>query len=144
MRRIFTTNIYIKDTGTEKGRGVFAARDFAIGEIIEECPVILFENPFYPPSDIKRVLFSWLALTKAASSHAYALALGFGSMYNHDNPSNMRYEADTQNITIKFISVRDIGIGEELTINYNSLAGGTDSNENTWFERMNVRPITNT
>ena len=38
--------VYIAATGTDKGRGVFAARAFAAGEIVERAPVILFEISF--------------------------------------------------------------------------------------------------
>src|ERR1700731_2221922 len=34
--------ICIRNTGTEKGRGAFALRAFASGEVIEVCPVIVF------------------------------------------------------------------------------------------------------
>jgi hypothetical protein len=33
-------SVYVKDTGTAKGRGVFALRDFTAGEVIELCPVV--------------------------------------------------------------------------------------------------------
>ncbi len=62
-------------------------------------------------------------------------------MYNHDNPANMRYEADKKNLTLKFSAARNIRTGEELTINYNALGGEASSDDNIWFERMNVRPI---
>jgi len=139
--RLTRSGIYLKHTGTAKGRGVFASRNFSEGEIIEECPVLLFKAPFSPPGDLKRVIFSWLALAKPTNGYISALALGFGSMYNHDNPANMRYEADKKNLTLKFSAARNIRAGEELTINYNARGGEASSDDNIWFERMNVRPI---
>jgi hypothetical protein len=32
---------YVKDTGTPKGRGVFASRSLQAGELVEVCPILL-------------------------------------------------------------------------------------------------------
>lgn len=131
---------YIQDTGTEKGRGVFAARNYAVDEIIEVCPVVVFHMPFSSlPNEIKTLVFNWAVLAQVPNSHA--LALGYGSMYNHDNPSNLRYEANNQHNLIRFISVRSIDNGEELTINYNAQGGGAEWDNDNWFERMKIKPI---
>jgi len=134
--------LYIKDTGTVKGRGVFALRDFSVGEIVEECPVILLDLPFAAlPEALKRSVFNWRVLV-GETNNSFAIALGFGSIYNHDNPAAMRYDADSNNFTLKFIAVRDIRVGDELTINYNSIGGGTYWHDDNWFERMKIKPIT--
>jgi hypothetical protein len=136
-------DVYLADTGTAKGRGVFARRDFAAGELVEECPVLLLSVPFWVlPQEIQRVVFNWGALARIAAGDA--VALGYGSMYNHDNPANLTYQADPGKLTLKFIAVRPIRAGEELTINYNSLGGGPtwDEKDNHWFVRMNVQPVT--
>lgn len=44
-------SVYVKDTGTSKGRGVFAARAFKDKEVIEICPVVLIRMPFDSLSD---------------------------------------------------------------------------------------------
>lgn len=54
---------------------------------------------------------------------AHAVALGYGSLFNHDNPASLRYEADPGNLSLRFIATRDIAAGEELTINYNAPQG---------------------
>lgn len=64
-------------------------------------------------------------------------------MYNHENPANMRYEAESQHSLLRFISVRAINEGEELTVNYNSIGGGAEWGNDNWFDRMNVTPIVN-
>ncbi len=128
--------LYVKDTGTPKGRGVFAARDFNEGELVEECPVIVMDMAFiFLPNEIKVMTFHW----EIDSPHACALALGYGSLYNHDNPASLRYEKDLQNGIIRFMARRPICKDEELTINYNSQQGVSDSNE--WFEGHKVAPI---
>lgn len=43
-----------------------------------------------------------------------ALALGYGSFYNHYNLGNVRYEADAENRLLHFMAVRDIANGEEF------------------------------
>lgn len=131
----------IKDTGTEKGRGVFADRDYREGELIEEAPVVVLYEPFNElPAPLKTIVFNWgnLAQTKTCS----AVALGFGSLYNHNNPANMRFAADSDRETLQYIAARDILVGEELTINYNSASGGPESDEDDWFKRNNITPIT--
>lgn len=132
--------VYVKDTGTPKGRGAFAAKSFTSGEIVEVCPVVLFPFGAAPlPLEIKRLMFNWGYLTGAPGPQA--LAFGYGSMYNHDNPANMRYEADSNNVVLRFIAVRDISADEELTVNYNAHGGGHEWNDDAWFKRMNVTPI---
>ncbi len=70
-----------------------------------------------------------------------AIAFGYGSMYNHANPSNIRYTADNQQVTLVFAAVRDIAKHEELTINYNAEGGGHTSSDDNWFERNDVVPL---
>lgn len=132
--------VYIKDTETLKGRGVFAARAYATGEVVEACPVIVLHTSFSSlPEEVKTRVFNWEVLAQVPNTQAFAL--GYGSMYNHDNPANMRYEADRECSVLRFISVRSINAGEELTVNYNARGGGTEWHDDNWFERMNVKPI---
>lgn len=133
-------DVYVRDTGTAKGRGVFAARDLADGEIVEDCPVILFSGKFGSvPEEVRKLLFNWGVLAQVEDSHC--LALGYGSLYNHDNPANLRYEADAQAQLLRFVAVRAIAAGEELTVNYNAIGGGHESADDTWFDRMGVTPF---
>jgi SET domain-containing protein len=48
-----------------------------------------------------------------------ALALGYGSMYNHSFRPNAKYE-DIGRQTKVFRAIREIQVGEEVTINYNA------------------------
>ncbi len=140
MNPIQPADIYVKDTGTIKGRGVFALRDFVAGEIVEECPVIILLRAYEQlPPRIKTMVFNWGNLAKTTPS--YALALGFGSLYNHDNPANLLYEAMPIDNTIAYIAVRAIKKDEELTINYNAGGGSHLSVEDSWFIQHNIAPI---
>lgn len=131
-------DIYIRDTGTPTGRGVFARRAFAAGETVESCAVVLLTCRLASlPGELQRLLFNWGVLASLPDRHA--LALGYGSLYNHDNPASMRYEADAEAQQLRFIAVRDIAGGEELTINYNALGGMPESDHDGWFEAMGIQ-----
>lgn len=136
-------NVYIKDTGTPKGRGVFASRAFSRGETIEISPVVLFRTHYNSlPKTVKTLVFDWEVL--AGKPRTHAMALGYGSFYNHNNPANLRYEADAVNDLIRFIAVRDVEADEELTINYCAEGGAAVSNEendNKWFEDKKIELI---
>jgi hypothetical protein len=133
--------VYIKDTGTPKGRGVFAGRAFKQDEVVEDSPVV----PFEPlpdrrlPMDIKRIAFGWGNLL-GLQRRRPAIVLGYGSMYNHANPASLRCEANRNHRVLRFIAVRDIAADEELTINYNSISSPVSSNDK-WFETNGVTLI---
>lgn len=131
---------YITDTGTSKGRGVFASRQINSGELVEACPVVLLA-PYCAqfPEEVKRLLFNWGHLTKGRS--AGCLALGWGSMYNHANPANLKYVAFAEEQQLHFIAARDIEINEELTINYNHTGGNVSSTDDVWFRKHRVALI---
>jgi len=147
--RIHPPDVYVADTGTRKGRGVFAARAFRAGEVVETSPVIVMPNPkslVGPPPQIKVdfrrgmkvLLFNWSGLAKASGR---ALALGYGSLYNSANPANLRYEAVPDLPALRFIAHRDIAADEELTINYSAAGGGVESPDYHWFTEMEIEPI---
>lgn len=131
---------YIKETGSSKGRGVFASRRISTGELVEACPVVLL-SPYWAqfPEELKRLLFNWGHLTKGEP--AGCLALGWGSMYNHANPANLRYVALAEQQQLHFIAARDIEIHEELTINYNHTGGNVSSTDDVWFRKHGVALI---
>lgn len=138
--RIVPAQAYVAHTGTRKGRGVFAARAFAAGETVEVCPVVPFVvGPVELPAELKRVLFNWGYLSGEPGPQG--LALGYGSLYNHGNPANMRYQADTKSVSLHFIAVRAVQAGEELTVNYNAHGGGAEWSDDAWFERMGVERL---
>lgn len=130
----------IKDTANGKGLGAFATRAYCENEVVEVCSVIAFNMPVeVMPAPLRTRVFNWDILAKAGFAHA--IALGFGSLYNHENPANMRYSAIDSGRFLQFTAVRDIAMGEELTINYNGLGGVHVSQDNNWFDRMGVTPI---
>ena len=50
-----------------------------------------------------------------------AIALGYGSLYNHSYEPNARFEFHEDQDCLEFIALREIEAGEEITINYNNL-----------------------
>ncbi len=130
----------IKDTKTAKGRGVYATRPVLSGETIEICPVIVFPADWDDmPKEIQRVVYAWGHLTNGPPSNC--IAMGWGSMYNHENPANVRYTADAENNCMVFTAARNIEAGEELTINYNETVGDIHSTEDVWFKNTGVKPL---
>jgi uncharacterized protein len=110
------------DNRGKGGRGVFAVGAIAAGELIERVPVLLIpKNQVFGPDPIARraariswYVFDWVGVTKR---DYVALALGYGSIYNHSPNANARYEREAPDV-LSFIAVRDIAGGEEITINY--------------------------
>ena len=132
--------VYVKDTGTPKGRGVFAAGRFNVGEVVEECPLILFKKPYEVlHKELKTVVFHWPV--PEGSAAIQALALGYGSLYNHANPSNLRYEIDRDSLLLRYIAARDIAPDEELTINYNADGGAHVSDDDWWFKEKGIELV---
>lgn len=137
-------NIENRDTGTPKGRGAYALQAFQPDDVVEICPVIVFQCPYDDlPRELQERVFNWSVLARAAESDMVAIALGYGGLYNCDNPANMRYEAVTgeSEHLMRFVAVRAIGVNEELTVNYSSFGGGAESDRNGWFDRLGIERI---
>lgn len=130
----------IKDAGLSMGRGIFASRQIEVGEIIEVCPIIRINTPYQDLSaEIQNYVFNWEQL--ARESGVKALALGYGSLYNHANPSNATYSAGADGDTLVLTAARRIEANEQITINYNFSSGGTDSPDECWFETRNIEVL---
>ena len=110
------------------GRGVFAAEPIKAGEMIEICPVLVMNSGDLALLD-KTFLYDYYFLW-GESGEDCAVALGFGSLYNHFCPSNADYDMDFDNKNIEFIAVQDIAMGDEITINYH---GDPIDPSPTWF-----------
>jgi SET domain-containing protein len=110
-----------------KGRGVFARRPIRKGEIIETVPMLVLSQKEYEDgvhgTSLSSYCFDW-------GRNQVALALGFGSLYNHSYRPNARYE-DVGPRTKTFIAIRHIEPGEEITVNYNGRPG---SRSKVWFD----------
>ena len=107
-------------------RGVVAAKTFRKGESIEVAPVIVVpqsQGAALKQTKIDDYAFQW-------GGGSTAVALGFGSLYNHSYSPNAQYHQDTTNQCMKFVAIRPIRRGEQITINYN---GSPDCPAPVWF-----------
>lgn len=102
-----------------KGRGVVAFRDFSAGALIERPPVIVISRDdvrLIRQTRLVSYYFEW-----GDDCDQAAIALGYGSLYNHSYTPNARYVFRESEECLEFIALRDIEAGEEITINYNNL-----------------------
>ncbi|HPE96412.1 MAG: SET domain-containing protein [Chitinophagales bacterium] len=114
----------------DKGRGVFTSRAISKGEVIEVCPMIVFSRKdrlYIDSTFLYEYYFEWGKNQKKG-----ALALGFGSVYNHSYQPNARYEPDFDLNIMEFIAIRDIVAGEEITTNYNY---DPEDDSPVWWEK---------
>lgn len=110
------------------GRGVFTSVAISKDESIEICPVIVMKVGDMTLLD-KTTLYDYYFLW-GDDQEQCVIALGYGSLYNHLAPSNADYGMDFDEQTIEIFAVRDIGAGEEITINYH---GDPFDESPTWF-----------
>jgi len=62
-----------------------------------------------------------------------ALALGLGSMFNHNRTPNVAWERQLSTESIRYFTIRDIEAGQELCISYGP---------KLWFEDTDAGPMT--
>lgn len=116
-------------TSPRGGRGVFTAEPIEAGSLIEVCPVIVLPEkdvPLIHQTYLHDYYFLW-------GQTGCAIALGFGSLYNHASLPNAEYEMDFDNQTIDIYCLHPIASGEEITICYTD---GEDERTTLWFEEM--------
>lgn len=107
------------------GRGVFTTVNWSKGDVVEVCPMMLLPGEQLPLIDdtvLYGYYFDW-------DGENGALALGLGSLYNHDPAGNVTWELDHDEEVLRIIATRDLEAGEELTVDYSN--GGTTE---LWFE----------
>jgi uncharacterized protein len=97
-----------------KGRGVFADQLIERNETIDESPVVIVpavELEHVDRTVLENYYFQW--------GNDGALLLGKLSLCNHSYDPNAAFECLSSELKIRFVAVRDIQAGEEITINYN-------------------------
>ena len=110
------------------GTGVFVVRGFAPGDVVECCPVVVCpgaEEALLEQTALRGLYFHWGETTDVA------IALGYGSLYNHSWTPNARYETDVAASVVRFVAVSSIEAGDEVTINY---TGTPDGSGELWFD----------
>ena len=118
-------DVFVAPSATH-GRGVFAGRTFDAGEVIEECPVLLVPAGAVAALGLSGYCFEW-------TEDECAIALGYGSLYNHSWQPNARYDHDHDGVVVTYTTVRRIETGEEITINY---SGDPEGRLDLWFDEQ--------
>ncbi len=100
------------------GRGLFAGANIAAGALVTSASVLVLppgETAHVDGGLLRHYVFDW---TPEAPSTQYAVAFGEISFCNHSAAPNCRFELDRDRLCISLYAARDIGEGEELTIDY--------------------------
>ena len=111
-----------------RGRGVFAIQPISCDEVIESCPIIAFEPKYraaLEATPLYDYLYGW-----SDDCREVAIALGYGSLYNHSDEPNAAYHRNRSQNAIDFIATKFIAAGEEITISY---LNSFDSPKKLWF-----------
>lgn len=132
MQKLLASNkIYISQSKMPKAeRGVFARIDIQKGEIIEKCPVI--EVPKYDIYNTRGSILVTYFFYFGKNKERLAIALGFGSIYDHSYKPNATYKIKPKEKIIDFVALKDIKKDEEITVNYNF--GNPKDKRPLWFE----------
>lgn len=118
--------LYFAPSGKHR-YGMFCTEDISKGSVIEICPVILI-----PPQQARSIVqghilyeyyFEW-------KKDTIALALGYGSLYNHAAKPNALFEIEIADEQIIFRAAKKIKSGEEITVDYHAGNPG----EKVWFD----------
>jgi hypothetical protein len=96
----------------DKGKAVLALRDFAAGEMVCSCPVIVLPSDQEVPNT---VLSDYYMYWDEGNS---AIACGYAQFLNHAELPNVRVARDYAAETMEVFALRPIHAGEELTCRY--------------------------
>ncbi len=118
--------LYVKPS-RRGGRGVFTAQEIPAGTTIELAAVILLDTAdteVIHDTQLHDYYFLW-------GEEGSAIALGYGSLYNHSSKPNADFEMEFEDELIRFFAARDIAAGEEILICYTD---DEDPRTRLWFE----------
>ncbi len=111
------------------GRGVYAKRNIKKDEIIESCPII--EIPEHDMPNLRENILITYFFYYGKKKEKSAIALGFGSIYDHSYKPNAKYDIKDTDGLINFIALKNIKKDDEITVNYNP---GNSNKNPLWFE----------
>ena len=134
MKRLASNKVYIsKSIIPNADRGVFASNDIKKGEIIERCPII--EVSKNDTSNLKESILVTYFFYFGKNKEQVAIALGFGSIYNHSYKPNATYKIKRKEKIIDFIATDNIKKNDEITFNYSNCGNLKKGKKNPlWFE----------
>ncbi len=123
----------VKFISRKKGKGVFANIDIAKGVIIDIAHVILISNKEWDlikETVLSNYSFEWDD-PQCVGEYDSAVSLSVSQFINHSYNPNVKYIYDYKNKCIKYITIRNISKGEEITVNYN---GVPSDDSPMWFK----------
>lgn len=132
-----SVNVFIQET-SDRGRGVFARRRIQKGELIERSPVIVVPRQQW--TTIEQTVLSNYVFDWGENEEDAAVALGYVSIYNHSYAPNAELTECLDDAIIEVSALRDIGVGEEILVNYN---GSPDDHDELWFDVVEAGPSRN-
>lgn len=126
-------NIFLGKSKIPKaGRGVFAERTIRKGALIERCPILeINKNDMASLSESILVTYFFYFGNK---KERLAIALGFGSIYNHSNVPNAVFKINAAEKMMDFVALRNIRQGEEITFDYYNSSNPKHKKNPLWFE----------
>ncbi|MBV9991946.1 MAG: SET domain-containing protein-lysine N-methyltransferase [Alphaproteobacteria bacterium] len=102
-----------------KGRGVIATDAIAGGETVERSPVLPISMGTSEAPGLSDYAFAWGEdVPGFPVGQECAIGLGYLGLYNHARPSNVRLLRHYDESEMSIVALRDIQVGEELTIDY--------------------------
>ena len=107
---------FVVDASVIGGLGVFAAKEFIPGELVERCPVLRLERRVWGLSQN----LDEHVVGMSARHTPISLPLGYGALYNHSDAPNADW---TVSVTPALMEVRAktlIPVGAEILIDYGS------------------------
>ena len=109
MRRVI--KVHVRRSSIH-GRGVFTVGPLSRGSIVEACPaLVLSVDDIRDNGTLSFYVYDW-------GDERVALALGYGSLYNHSESPNAYAEIDHVRNMIIIKALRRIEADEEVTLNY--------------------------
>jgi len=106
---LISKNLLIKPSPIH-GWGVFIQENIQKNDIILQSAVINLPHPYnYPPNLVKYIY---------VYNKKLFLALGEPSMINSSNEPNVKFDIDEEKKIISIISLKNITVGEEITLKY--------------------------
>ncbi len=118
--------LYFAPSGKHR-YGMYCIEEIQKESVIEICPIIIIPGEQAKEIVRSHVLYEYYFEWKKES---IAIALGYGSLYNHAAKPNAEFLADYPNQYIIFKALELIPAGTEILVDYH--AGTPD--EKVWFE----------
>lgn len=98
---------------TKYGRGMFTTELIKAGDIFDVAPVIVV-----PQSEAKYIAKTILDRYAYEFGRDLAIALGFGSLYNHSKNPNAEWYVKTDRKIIFYRAIKDIPAGRQIFVDY--------------------------